>query len=154
MAGSCPLCGQGDGPGRRDNFGHCCHTNIGSFTVGRRALTTTFGIRSRSTAGIAGTVAVAVLGFGSLAAASATGASASRAVTACAEVASGAHGSAVATLQRALGATADGDFGPMTRAAVQRWQQAHKVKATGVVDAATWRALPREAALAACAQPV
>ena len=110
--------------------------------MGRRALTTTFGIRSRSLAGVAGTVALALLGLGSLVAAS--GSASAAAVTSCAGVAVGAHGPAVATVQRAVGATPDGDFGPMTRAAVAHWQKAHAVTATGVVDAKTWRALPRE----------
>ncbi|MDQ1747676.1 MAG: hypothetical protein QOD07_1939 [Frankiaceae bacterium] len=97
-------------------------------------------------------VLVGVLGFGSFAAA---GPSAPAAPTAnCAAVALGSHGPAVQTLQRAVGATPDGDFGPLTQKAVTSWQAAHKVKATGVVDAATWKALPVADAVAACRQQV
>jgi peptidoglycan hydrolase-like protein with peptidoglycan-binding domain len=94
--------------------------------------------------------AVTVLGLTSFAAA---GASAAKRVTAdCAAVSSGAQGPAVATLQRAVGAAADGDFGPLTAKAVKKWQAAHKVKPTGVVDAATWNALPAPVSMAACGQ--
>jgi peptidoglycan hydrolase-like protein with peptidoglycan-binding domain len=100
----------------------------------------------------AAAVLVGVLGFGSFAAA---GPSAPAAPTAnCAAVALGSHGPAVQTLQRAVGATPDGDFGPLTQKAVTAWQAAHKVKATGVVDAATWKALPVADAVAACRQQV
>ncbi|MBV9097835.1 MAG: peptidoglycan-binding protein [Frankiaceae bacterium] len=95
---------------------------------------------------------VGVLGFASFAAA---GPSAPPAPTAdCAAVAVGSHGPAVQTLQRAVGATPDGDFGPQTKKAVSAWQSAHKIKATGVVDAATWKALPVPDAVAACRQQV
>ena len=51
----------------------------------------------------------------------------------------GAHGPVVKVLQRALraaGATVvvDGNFGTQTEAAVKRYQKAHRVKQTGVVD--------------------
>jgi cell wall-associated NlpC family hydrolase len=101
-------------------------------------------------AGAAGLVGV--LGFASFAAA---GPSKPPAPTAeCAAVAIGSTGPAVQTLQTAVGATPDGDFGPLTQKAVSVWQAAHKVKATGVVDAATWRALPIAVAVAACRQQV
>jgi len=95
---------------------------------------------------------VGVLGFASFAAA---GPSTPPAPTAdCAAVAIGSHGPAVQTLQRAVGATPDGDFGPLTQKAVVAWQGKHKIKATGVVDAATWKALPVPDAVAACRQQV
>ena len=53
----------------------------------------------------------------------------------------GATGPVVSAVQRVVGATADGSFGPATQAAVTTWQQAHAVAATGVVDAPTWRAI-------------
>lgn len=95
---------------------------------------------------------VGALGFTSFAAA---GASKPAAPTAdCAAIAIGSHGPAVQTLQRAVGATPDGDFGPLTQKAVTAWQKAHNVKTTGVVDAATWKALPVAVAIAACGQQV
>jgi GH25 family lysozyme M1 (1,4-beta-N-acetylmuramidase)/lysozyme family protein len=53
----------------------------------------------------------------------------------------GSRGPAVAALQKALRLTADGDFGPLTRAAVVAAQRAHHLPATGVVDSRTWLAL-------------
>ncbi|HYO39668.1 MAG TPA: peptidoglycan-binding protein [Nocardioidaceae bacterium] len=53
----------------------------------------------------------------------------------------GAHRPAVAALQRRLGVTADGRFGPVTRAAVKRFQRRHHLPVTGVVGRRTWRAL-------------
>jgi peptidoglycan hydrolase-like protein with peptidoglycan-binding domain len=93
---------------------------------------------------------VCALGFSSLAAVSASGAPTM--VQSCAAVARGATGPAVATLQRAVRATPDGDFGPMTQAAVKAWQGRHQLRQTGAVDAATWKALPADVALTACAQ--
>jgi peptidoglycan hydrolase-like protein with peptidoglycan-binding domain len=56
----------------------------------------------------------------------------------------GASGAAVKVLQRGLGALAvDGSFGPRTLAAVKAFQAAHRLPATGVVDAKTWSALER-----------
>jgi peptidoglycan hydrolase-like protein with peptidoglycan-binding domain len=94
---------------------------------------------------------VAVLGLTSFAAAGAT--SKLPPTADCATVATGAHGPAVVTLQRAVKATADGDFGPMTAKAVATWQAKHKLKPTGAVDAATWKALPLAVSVAACGRP-
>jgi cell wall-associated NlpC family hydrolase len=49
-------------------------------------------------------------------------------------------------------ATADGEFGPLTKAAVKRWQRRHDITPTGVVDEATWAALPTRVAVTACGQ--
>jgi peptidoglycan hydrolase-like protein with peptidoglycan-binding domain len=60
----------------------------------------------------------------------------------------------VSALQRRLGITDDGYFGPVTAYAVQRWQAAHNqsgartprgpgLAVTGIVDRATWRSLRR-----------
>jgi hypothetical protein len=46
--------------------------------------------------------------------------------------------SAVAELQRALGISDDGVFGPHTRAAVKAFQAKHNLKPTGDVDVKTW----------------
>jgi serine-type D-Ala-D-Ala carboxypeptidase (penicillin-binding protein 5/6) len=59
---------------------------------------------------------------------------------------SGGHGFLVQALQRTLNArlkpspkiAVDGEFGPETVTAVKRFQKEHKLKITGVVDAATW----------------
>jgi peptidoglycan hydrolase-like protein with peptidoglycan-binding domain len=53
----------------------------------------------------------------------------------------GATGPVVRAVQQAVGATVDGSFGTATAAALSTWQAAHGVRRTGVVDAATWRAL-------------
>lgn len=53
----------------------------------------------------------------------------------------GSRGLAVAALQRTLKVGADGDFGPLTLAALSAFQQAHGVPRTGVTDAATWARL-------------
>lgn len=53
----------------------------------------------------------------------------------------GDSGPVVRAVQQAVGAGADGSFGPLTQAAVTSWQRAHGVAATGVVDATTWRRL-------------
>lgn len=53
----------------------------------------------------------------------------------------GSKGAAVKTLQKKLGVTADGDFGPKTRAAVIAFQKKHALTADGIVGANTWKAL-------------
>lgn len=62
---------------------------------------------------------------------------------------SGANGERVEWLQRTLNArlepspmlSIDGDFGSVTEAAVKRFQEAHQLTPTGIVEEATWRAL-------------
>jgi peptidoglycan hydrolase-like protein with peptidoglycan-binding domain len=59
---------------------------------------------------------------------------------------SGATGWSVTQLQLALDRhgdtlTADGGFGPATKAAVEAWQTKHKLTANGVVTIATWLTL-------------
>ncbi|MEJ2578321.1 MAG: peptidoglycan-binding protein [Kineosporiaceae bacterium] len=58
-----------------------------------------------------------------------------------AELRRGSSGTIVATVQSALGATADGSFGPLTAEAVSRFRTGHGLRAGSTVDAATWRAL-------------
>jgi peptidoglycan hydrolase-like protein with peptidoglycan-binding domain len=54
---------------------------------------------------------------------------------------SGSAGPAVTAVQRAVGAGADGGFGPQTATLVKRFQTAHRLPANGLVNVATWRAL-------------
>src|SRR3954452_12732207 len=51
------------------------------------------------------------------------------------------HGPAVAAVQGALGVAADGEFGPITRAAVESFQRAHGLEVDGVVGPVTSSAL-------------
>ncbi|MFC7457045.1 S-layer homology domain-containing protein [Brachybacterium sp. GCM10030267] len=53
-------------------------------------------------------------------------------------LASGARGDDVYAVQVKVGATADGKFGPQTRAAVMRYQREQGLPATGIVDMRTW----------------
>ena len=53
----------------------------------------------------------------------------------------GSRGSAVASAQRALGITADGIYGPKTRAAVKAFQERHGLVADGIVGPQTRAAL-------------
>jgi hypothetical protein len=53
----------------------------------------------------------------------------------------GSTGPAVTALQRMLGVSATGTFGPATRSALLAWQRRAGVGATAVTDAATWRAI-------------
>ena len=48
-----------------------------------------------------------------------------------------ARGSGVEALQRAIGASADGVFGPQTEAALKRWQGSHGLQADGVAGPLT-----------------
>ncbi|MDO5628773.1 MAG: peptidoglycan-binding domain-containing protein [Mobilicoccus sp.] len=57
----------------------------------------------------------------------------------------GQSGAAVTALQRALRVGADGQFGPATQRAVQQVQGRYGLPTTGVVDAATWRAITHQA---------
>src|SRR4051812_49965434 len=61
----------------------------------------------------------------------------------CATLKYGAKGPAVARIQSYVGARPDGDFGPLTAAAVRKWQRHHHVKPTVVFGPATWAAFPR-----------
>lgn len=61
----------------------------------------------------------------------------------------GSRGTAVVAMQRVLHLTADGDFGPLTRAGLVRFQTWRHLPATGVTDISTWAALA-----AYSAQPV
>lgn len=58
----------------------------------------------------------------------------------------GASGTDVVTLQTLLGITADGRFGPATRAAVVAFQARRLLAADGIVGGATWAALAGSAA--------
>ena len=53
----------------------------------------------------------------------------------------GSYGPDVVRLQRVLHVWATGFYGPLTAAAVLRWQKAHRLAANGAVDATTWTAL-------------
>lgn len=66
------------------------------------------------------------------------------------QLGTGMRGPVVSAVQQVVGTTPDGSYGPATAAAVSAFQTAHDVPATGVVDAATWRAV---LAVAAAAQP-
>src|SRR6185312_6648517 len=50
-------------------------------------------------------------------------------------------GPAVTAIQKQVGVTADGIFGPITRGGVERFQREHSLAITGLVDARTWAAL-------------
>lgn len=50
----------------------------------------------------------------------------------------GSSGPDVALAQRVFGVAADGQFGPITLAALKKWQAANGVPVTGRLDAATW----------------
>lgn len=53
----------------------------------------------------------------------------------------GSKGDSVKTLQKKLGITADGSFGPMTEKAVKEFQTKNKLDADGIVGPATWGAM-------------
>lgn len=67
---------------------------------------------------------------------------------------SGASGSAVVALQRALGVDADGQFGPVTARAVRSYQRAHGLTVDGVAGPATLSALGIAAKQPAVDKPV
>jgi murein DD-endopeptidase MepM/ murein hydrolase activator NlpD len=50
----------------------------------------------------------------------------------------GSKGADVKYMQKSLGITADGDFGPNTKAAVMKFQAAHHLLADGIVGPKTW----------------
>jgi peptidoglycan hydrolase-like protein with peptidoglycan-binding domain len=56
---------------------------------------------------------------------------------------SGSSGGAVKAVQQAVRTTVDSRYGAGTASAVARWQRAHGLTGSGVVSAATWRALLR-----------
>jgi putative chitinase len=53
----------------------------------------------------------------------------------------GSRGEDVIALQRRLGITADGSFGPMTERAVREWQRTNAVHVDGIVKLDMWNAL-------------
>ena len=53
----------------------------------------------------------------------------------------GSKGNWVKALQKKLGVTADGAFGPKTQAALKAYQTKHGIPATGITDAKTWAKL-------------
>lgn len=53
----------------------------------------------------------------------------------------GSRGAAVKAMQKVVKATPDGIFGPQTKAKVKAFQKAHRLKQTGVVREAEWRAM-------------
>ncbi|MGL5864969.1 MAG: peptidoglycan-binding domain-containing protein [Dermatophilaceae bacterium] len=61
----------------------------------------------------------------------------------------GASGAEVTLAQRAVGAAPDGRFGPLTAAAVGRWQGANGVRASTELDNATWARMVALAAVPA-----
>ncbi len=56
-------------------------------------------------------------------------------------IAKGATGAAVVALQKALALTADGQFGPLTEAAVRTFQTRRNLTPNGIVGPPTWKAL-------------
>lgn len=53
----------------------------------------------------------------------------------------GSRGDAVKLVQGIVGARPDGNFGPVTRTLVQKWQRARDLTSDGVVGPVTWRAM-------------
>ena len=53
----------------------------------------------------------------------------------------GSRGDAVKLVQAAIGVRPDGNFGPVTKGAVQKWQRSKGLTADGVVGPATWRVM-------------
>jgi peptidoglycan DL-endopeptidase CwlO len=111
-------------------------------------------VRELGVASVVSTVSLALVAAFSVLAVPFANAAAPVPVTTCAALASGSSGAAVTTVQKVIGADPDGDFGPATKHSLQVWQKAQGIRATGVVDAATWAALPTLAATKACGQAV
>jgi peptidoglycan hydrolase-like protein with peptidoglycan-binding domain len=88
-------------------------------------------------------VAAALLAAAAVPALADPGATASGGATSSADVVvkRGDRGSAVRSIQRELGLTADGVFGPMTERAVKRFQRHHGLVADGIVGPLTRGAL-------------
>jgi peptidoglycan hydrolase-like protein with peptidoglycan-binding domain len=88
-------------------------------------------------------VAAALLAAAAVPALADPGATASGGATSSADVVvkRGDRGSAVRSIQRELGLTADGVFGPMTERAVKRFQRRHGLVADGIVGPLTRGAL-------------
>lgn len=80
-------------------------------------------------------VALAAVALGGPAADTAVAATGAAAQSPAGDLSRGDHGPAVRALQRALGVTADGAFGPRTRAALRRYERAHGLPADGRPDA-------------------
>lgn len=57
----------------------------------------------------------------------------------------GSKGSEVIKIQKKVGVSADGAFGPRTKEAVMQWQKAHGLDADGIVGDKTWSAMFGEA---------
>jgi peptidoglycan hydrolase-like protein with peptidoglycan-binding domain len=53
----------------------------------------------------------------------------------------GSKGEHVTFLQKMIGASVDGDFGPKTEARVRWYQKMRRLPVTGVADPATWRSI-------------
>ena len=88
-------------------------------------------------------MAVALFAAAAVPALAAPGGAGSGGATASSEVVvkRGARGSAVRSIQRQLGITADGVFGPMTERAVKRFQRRHELVPDGIVGPLTRGAL-------------
>jgi peptidoglycan hydrolase-like protein with peptidoglycan-binding domain len=84
---------------------------------------------------------IAVLGASLALAGGATAASTTQKAPSVKKTKSVAPGISVAAVQRALGITADGVFGPQTRRAVKRFQRANGLAVDGVVGPQTLAAL-------------
>ena len=92
-------------------------------------------------AGGRASVALAALALGGTLAADGAGVAQATATTTGGGLRPGDSGARVKALQRALGVTADGAFGPVTKRAVIAFQRAHGLEAKGVVGPLTARAL-------------
>jgi peptidoglycan DL-endopeptidase CwlO len=86
-------------------------------------------------------IALSAIALGGPAAAVAGAHTSSAQTAVSANLGRGATGSQVQALQRALGITADGIFGPQTERAVRAFQRAHGIPATGFVGPLTTAAL-------------